>query len=143
MRSYAVRTDDGKAFRRDRGLIKRCYRPPATSMPEVESEHTNMTAMSTLFIEKVKDLGQTHTPPPEQVTKDTPPMSPNVLPPVKDPPVGEGTVTRSSRQIKLSTRFNPLRPNNDLSQTSRYNIKALPVSEVMRIENMITQVKFY
>ena len=39
--------------------------------------------------------------------------------------------------------INPLRPNNDLSQTSRYNIKGLPVSEVMRIENMITQVKFY
>ena len=38
---------------------------------------------------------------------------------------------------------NPLRPNSDLSQTSHYNIKGLSVSEVMRIENMITQVKFY
>ena len=38
---------------------------------------------------------------------------------------------------------NPLRPNSDLSQTSHCNIKGLSVSEVMRIENMITQVKFY
>ena len=40
-------------------------------------------------------------------------------------------------------RFNPLRPNSDLSQTSYCNIKGLSVREVMRIENMITQVKFY
>ena len=39
--------------------------------------------------------------------------------------------------------FNPLRPNSDLSQTSHCNIKGLSVSEVMRIENMISQVKFY
>ena len=39
--------------------------------------------------------------------------------------------------------FNPLRPNNDVSQTSHYNIKGVSVSEVMRIENMITQVQFY
>ena len=38
---------------------------------------------------------------------------------------------------------NPLRPNSDLSQSSHFNIKGLSVSEVMRIENMITQVKFY
>ena len=37
----------------------------------------------------------------------------------------------------------PLRPNSDLSQTSHHNIKGLSFSEVMRIENMITQVKFY
>ena len=37
----------------------------------------------------------------------------------------------------------PLRPNSDLSQISHCNIKGLSVSEVMRIENMITQVKFY
>ena len=39
--------------------------------------------------------------------------------------------------------FNPLRPKSDLSQTSPYNIKGLSVSEVIRIENMISQVKFY
>ena len=37
----------------------------------------------------------------------------------------------------------PLRPKSDLSQTSHCNIKGLSVREVMRIENMITQVKFY
>ena len=39
--------------------------------------------------------------------------------------------------------INPLRPNSDPSQTSHCNIKGLSVSEVMRIENMITQVRFY
>ena len=39
--------------------------------------------------------------------------------------------------------LNPSRPNNDLSQTSHCNIKRVLVSEVMRIENMITPVKFY
>ena len=39
--------------------------------------------------------------------------------------------------------INFLRPNSDPSQTSHCNIKGLSVSEVMRIENMITQVKFY
>ena len=39
--------------------------------------------------------------------------------------------------------INPLRPNSDLSQTFHFNIKGFSVSEVMRIENMITQVKFY
>ena len=38
---------------------------------------------------------------------------------------------------------NPLRPNNDVSQTSHCNIKGVSVSEVIRIENMITQVQFY
>ena len=40
-------------------------------------------------------------------------------------------------------KVNPSRPNNDLSQTSHCNIKGVSVNEVMRIENMITQVKFY
>ena len=40
----------------------------------------------------------------------------------------------------VSRYFNPLRPNSDLSQTSHCNIKGLSVSEVMRIENKITQV---
>ena len=33
--------------------------------------------------------------------------------------------------------------NSDLSQTSHCNMKGISVREVMRIENMITQVKFY
>ena len=36
-----------------------------------------------------------------------------------------------------------LRPYNALSQTSPCNIKGLSVNEVLRIENMITQMKFY
>ena len=39
--------------------------------------------------------------------------------------------------------INPLRPNNDLSETSHCNIKVVSVSEVMRIENKMTPVKFY
>ena len=39
--------------------------------------------------------------------------------------------------------FNPLRPNNDESQTSLCNMKGVSVSEVMRIQNMITQVQIY
>ena len=46
-------------------------------------------------------------------------------------------------QTRVKTRVNPLRPNSDLSQSSHWNIKGLSVSEVMRIENVITQVKFY
>ena len=45
--------------------------------------------------------------------------------------------------FRHTIRFNPLRPNSDLSQTSHWSIKGLSVSEVMRIEKMITQVKFY
>ena len=44
---------------------------------------------------------------------------------------------------KTSLSLNPLRPNSDLSQTSHCNIRGLSVSEVMRIENVITQVQFY
>ena len=45
--------------------------------------------------------------------------------------------------IVTEGRVNPLTPNSDLSQTSHCSIKGLSVREVMRIENMITQVKFY
>ena len=42
----------------------------------------------------------------------------------------------------VSLLINPL-TNSDLSQISHCNIKRLSVSEALRIENMITQVKFY
>ena len=42
--------------------------------------------------------------------------------------------------ISISFSLNPLRTNSDLSQTSHCNIKGLSVREVVRIENMITQV---
>ena len=51
-----------------------------------------------------------------------------------------GPLSRSNRNVEA---FNPLSPNSDLSQTSHCNIKGLSVSEVMRIENEITPVKFY
>ena len=38
--------------------------------------------------------------------------------------------------------INPKSPNSDLSQISHCIIKGLSVKEDMRIENMITQVKF-
>ena len=44
---------------------------------------------------------------------------------------------------KHDLHVNPLRLNNDLSQTSHCNIKGVSVSEVMKIENLITQVKSY
>ena len=53
------------------------------------------------------------------------------------------TMKPSILEVGHFVGFNPLRPNNDLSQTSHCHIKGLSVSEVMRIENMITQVKFY
>ena len=46
-------------------------------------------------------------------------------------------------EVPRSNVFNPLRPKSDLSQTSHCNIKGLSVSEVMRIDNMITQIEFY
>ena len=49
----------------------------------------------------------------------------------------------NSRTRRRKWVNNPLRPNNDESQTSHCNIKGVSVSEVMRIKNMITQVKFY
>ena len=49
----------------------------------------------------------------------------------------------TSKRKPLEKCFNPIRPNSDLSQTSHCNIKGFSVREVMRPENMITQVKFY
>ena len=49
----------------------------------------------------------------------------------------------NTKTNQASTGINPLRPNSDPSQTSHCNIKDLSVSEVMRIENMITHVRFY
>ena len=54
-----------------------------------------------------------------------------------------GTFIYSCLSKDNTRELNPLRPNNDLSQTSHCNIKGVSVSEVMRIENKITPVKFY
>ena len=48
----------------------------------------------------------------------------------------------AKRTKKIQLFINPLRPNSDPSQTSHCNIKGVLASEVMRIENMITQVQF-
>ena len=58
---------------------------------------------------------------------------------------GQGYSVRlkNSRLSHFLEWMNPLRPNNDPSQTPPCNIKGLSVSEVLRIENMIIQIKFY
>ena len=42
----------------------------------------------------------------------------------------------------VNYHINPLCPNSDLSHISHCNIKGLSVRQIMRIENMVTQVKF-
>ena len=61
----------------------------------------------------------------------------------KQMPTDVPTLKELEREIITEPFVNPLRPNNDESQTSHCNIKGVSVSEVMRIENMITQVQFY
>ena len=56
---------------------------------------------------------------------------------------GGGALRRQTASILGHLTVNPLRPNNDLRQTSHSNINGVSVSEVMRIENKITPVKFY
>ena len=45
--------------------------------------------------------------------------------------------------LSLLISVNPLRPHLVVSQTSHCNTKGVSVSEVMRIDNMITKVQFY
>ena len=52
----------------------------------------------------------------------------------------EETLYISKRCLEIN--FNPFCPKSDLSQISHFGITGLSVREVMRIENMITQVKF-
>ena len=110
VRSYAVRTEDGRVFRRNRRHLKKFHQPLTTQPPEVEVEPSNITLASMPPTEEVvKDFGQLPIPPPQQAVVDTstPPLSPKgqVLPPVRDPLAGERTATRSGRQIKLPTHF--------------------------------------
>ena len=49
-----------------------------------------------------------------------------------------------SIQIMDNSTFSAnINPNRDLSQTSHRNNKGLSVREFVRIENIITQVKFF
>ena len=75
-----------------------------------------------------------------------------IVPKIKDPERlhwRQGCLLRTETQTNAPQHFLPGNKNtlggvySDLSQTSHCNIKGLSVREVMRIENMITQVKFY
>ena len=56
---------------------------------------------------------------------------------------GKTISVEKSQSGRVSSAINPLRSNNDVNQTSHCNVKGVSVSEVMRNENMITQVQFY
>ena len=110
VRSYAVRTEDGRVFRRNRRHLKKYDPPPATHISEVEVGPSKITVTSTPPAEgAVKDSEEPPIQPPQQVSADvsTPPSSPTVPAPapVKDPPAGVPATTRSRRQIKLPARF--------------------------------------
>lgn len=108
--SYAVRTEDGRVFWRNRRHLKKYHPPPAAHTREVEVGPSKITVASTPLAEgAVKDSEQPPIQPPPQVPADisAPPLSPTVpVPaPVKDPPAGVAAVTRSRLQIKLPARF--------------------------------------
>ena len=93
VRSYAVRTEDGRVFRRNRRHLKKYDPPPATHTPEVEVGPSKITVTSTPPAEgAVKDSEELPIQPPQQVSADvsTPPSSPTAPEPapVKDPPAG-------------------------------------------------------
>ena len=54
-----------------------------------------------------------------------------------------GVVCFKQFTLRMVSSIQPLRLNSDLSQTSHCNITSFSVDEVMRIENMISQVKSY
>ena len=110
VRSYAVCTEDGRVFQRNRRHLKKYDPPPSTHTPEVEVGPSKITVTSTPPAEgAVKDSEEPPLQPPQQVSADvsTPPLSPTVPAPapVKDPPAGVAAATRSRRQIKLPARF--------------------------------------
>ena len=81
---------DGRSFWRNRRHLRQYHPPPATHPPEVGVKPSKITVASTLSTdEAVKDSGQPHIQPLQQVSADvfTPPSSPTeaVPTPVKDP----------------------------------------------------------
>ena len=79
MRSYAVRTEEGRIFRRNQRNLKKYQHPPATHTPEVEVRPSNITVAATPPAEgAVKDSQQQTLQPPELVSEDVsaPPSSP-------------------------------------------------------------------
>ena len=110
VRSYAVRTEDGRVFRRNRRHLKKYDPPPAIHTPEMEVGPSKITATSTPPAEgAVKESEEPPIEPPQLVSADlsTLPSSPTVPAPapVEDPAAGDGAATRSGHQIKLPTRF--------------------------------------
>ena len=114
VRSYSVRTEDGRVFRRNRRHLRKYDPPPTTHTPEVEVGPSKITVTLTPTAEgAVKDSEKPPIQPPQQVSADvsTPPPSPTVPAPapVKHSPAGVAAATRSRssrrRQIKLPARF--------------------------------------
>ena len=110
VRSYAIRTEDGRVFRRNRRYLKKYDPPAATHTPEVEVRPSKITSTSTPPAEgAVKDSEEPPIQPAQLVSADvsTPPSSPTVpaSTPVEDPPAGVAAANRSRRQIKLPACF--------------------------------------
>ena len=110
VRSYAVRTEDGRVFRRNRRHLKKYDPPPAIHTPEVEVRPSKITATSTPPAEgAVKESEEPPIEPPQLVSADLSTLpSSSIVPapaPVEDPPAGVAAATRSGRQIKLPARF--------------------------------------
>ena len=81
VRSYAVRTEDRRVFRRNRRHLKKYHPPPATHTSEVEVGPSKITITSTPPAEgAIKDSEGPPIQPPQQVSADvsTPPSSPTV-----------------------------------------------------------------
>ena len=81
VRSYAVRTEDGRVFRRNQRHLKKYDPPPAIHTPEVEVGPSKITTTSTPPAEgAVKESEEPPIEPPKLVSADlsTPPSSPTV-----------------------------------------------------------------
>ena len=110
VRSYAVRTEDGRVFQRNRRHLKKYDPLPATHTPEVEVGPSKIAATSTPPSEGVvRESEEPPMQPPQEVSADlpTPPLSPTVPAPapVENPPAGVDAATRSRCQIKLPACF--------------------------------------
>ena len=110
VRSYAVRTEDGRVFRRNRRHLKKYDPPPAIHTPEVEVRPSKITVTSRPPAEgAVKESEEPPIEPPQLVSADLSTLpSSSIVPapaPVEDPPAGVDAATRGGRQIKLPARF--------------------------------------
>ena len=100
VRSYTVRTEDGRVFRRNRRHLKKYDPPPTIQTPEVDVGPSKITCTSPPPAEgAVKESEEAPREPLQQVSEDfsTPPSSPTVPAPapVEDPPAGVAATIRS------------------------------------------------